>query len=131
MLYVAGKDIFKEGVDLIVPVPLHYTRLIKRKYNQSALLAKELGKLTGIEVDYKSLIKGKITKPQVDCTGNERLQNLKGAFYVKNHKKIKGKKILLIDDVLTTGSTVNECAKALKSAQPKSIYSLTIARSIN
>lgn len=130
MLYVAGKDIFAEGVDLIVPVPLHYTRLIKRRYNQSALLAKELGKLTGIEVDYKSLIKGKITKPQIDCDGNERLKNVKDAFYVKNIANIKDKRILLIDDVLTTGSTLKECAKALKSAKPKSIDALTIARSI-
>ena len=130
MLYVAGKDIFAEGVDLIVPVPLHYTRLIRRRYNQSALLAKELGKLTGIEVNYKSLIKRRITKPQTECDGNERLKNVKDAFYIKNVEKIKSKRILLVDDVLTTGSTLNECGKALKKAKPKSIDALTVARSV-
>ena len=130
MLYVAGKDIFAEGVDLIIPVPLHYTRLIKRRYNQSALLAKELGKLTGIEVDYKSLVKGRITKAQIDCNGTERLKNVKDAFYVKSIENIKGKRVLIIDDVLTTGSTLKECGKALKDAKPKSIYALTLARSI-
>ena len=127
---IAGKDIFAEGVDLIIPVPLHYTRLIKRRYNQSALLAKELGKLTGIEVDYKSLVKGRITKAQIDCNGTERLKNVKDAFYVKSIENIKGKRVLIIDDVLTTGSTLKECGKALKDAKPKSIYALTLARSI-
>lgn len=130
MLYVAGKDIFAEGIDLIIPVPLHYTRLIKRRYNQSSLLAKELGKLTSVDVDYKNLIKRKMTKPQVECSGNERLNNLKDAFYIKNADFIKGKRILLVDDVLTTGSTLNECAKVIKTAKPKSIDALTIARSI-
>ncbi len=131
MMYVAGKDIFASGLDMIIPVPLHYTRLIKRRYNQSALLAKELGKLTGIKVDYKTLIKRKMTKAQVDCSGKERLTNVKNAFYVKYPDKIKGKRILLVDDVLTTGSTLNECAKAVKSAKPKSIDALTVTRAIS
>ena len=131
MLYVAGKDIFEAGVDVIIPIPLHYTRLIKRRYNQSALLAKELGRLTNIKVDYNSLIKRKITKPQVDCDGNERLINVKDAFVVKNIENIQGKKILLVDDVLTTGSTLKECAKALKTARIKSVDAVTVARSIH
>ena len=130
MLFVAGKDIFAEGIDIILPVPLHYTRLLKRRYNQSALLAKELGKLANIGVDYKNLIKRKKTKAQVDCSGNERLTNLKDAFCIKYPEKLRGKKILLIDDVLTTGATLNECAKAIKSANPKSICALTVSRSI-
>ena len=131
MLYVVGKDVFAEGIDIIIPVPLHYTRLLKRRYNQSSLLAKELGNITNIEVDYKNLIKRKKTKAQVECNVNERLINLKDAFSLKYPEKLKGKKVLLIDDVLTTGSTLNECAKAIKSAKPKSIYSLTLSRSIS
>lgn len=130
MLYVAGKDIFASGVDVIIPVPLHYTRFIKRRYNQSSLMAKELGKLTETEVDFKNLVKRKMTKAQVECDGVERLINVKDAFYIKNPDKLKEKKILLIDDVLTTGSTLNECAKVIKSAKPKAIYGLTVARSI-
>ena len=130
MMYVAGKDIFASNIDLIIPVPLHYTRLIRRRYNQSALLAKELGKLTNIKVDYKTFIKRRKTKPQVDCSGKERLTNVKNSFYVKDFDKIKGKRILLVDDVLTTGSTLNECAKAIKQAKPKSIDGLTVSRAV-
>ena len=131
MMYVAGKDIFASGVDVIIPVPLHYTRILKRKYNQSALLAKELGRLTGIKVCYDVLTKSRMTRPQVECSGFERLNNVKGAFLLKNSEKIKGKRVLLIDDVLTTGSTIKECkecALAIKKAHPKSIDNLTIAR---
>ena len=130
MLFVAGKDIFSEGVDVIIPVPLHYTRLIKRRYNQSSLLANELGKLTNIEVDTCTLVKGRKTKAQVDCNGNERMINVKDAFYLKDLNKLKDKRVLLVDDVLTTGSTLNECAKAIKAAKPKSIDALTVSRSI-
>ncbi len=128
MLYVAGEDIFKSGIDVIIPVPLHYTRLIKRKYNQSSLLAKELGKLIGVKVDNFSLHKNRRTKPQTECSGSARLNNLKGAFTVKHPDKIKGKRILLIDDVLTTGSTLKECCVALKRAGAKSVDGLTVSR---
>lgn len=127
-LYMAGKDIFEQGVDLIVPIPLHYSRLLKRKYNQSALLAKALSKLTGVKVDYSSVTRHKKTKPQVEFSGKARVKNVKGAFEVKHPEKIKGKRIVLIDDVYTTGSTLKECAKALKKAGVKSIDFLTVSR---
>ncbi len=128
MLYVAGKDIFSAGVDVIVPVPLHYTRLLKRRYNQSALLAKELGRLTGIKVCYNVVIKNKRTKPQVECSGVERLNNIKGAFKIREPELIKDKRILLIDDVLTTGATLTECARVIRKARPRSVDNLTLAR---
>lgn len=71
---MAGKDIFNAGVDLIIPVPLHYTRMFKRKYNQSAVLSAGLSKLCGIPVDYKSLKKTRHTLPQVHCSGKQRLK---------------------------------------------------------
>ncbi len=129
-LHIAGKDIWQEGVDVLIPVPLHYTRLLKRKYNQSALLSLELNKLIKKEVDLSSLVKHKKTKPQVQFSGKERIKNVKDAFMVKNPESIKGKRVVLIDDVMTTGSTLKECAKALKKAGAKSIDTLTVARVI-
>ena len=126
----AGTDILKENPDLIIPVPLHYMRLIKRKYNQSALLANEISKLTGIKTDLFSLKRCKNTIPQVKFTGKERVKNVRGAFVVKNPENIKGKSIVLIDDVMTTGSTLKECAIALKKAGAKKIYALTAARTM-
>ena len=124
----AAQDIFDKGIDLIVPVPLHYTRLFRRKYNQSALLAIELSKLTGIPVEFDGLVRHKKTRPQVEFSGKVRQLNVRNAFSVKRPDDFKGKHILLIDDVLTTGSTLKECAKALKKAHPSSIDLLTAAR---
>lgn len=127
-LKLAGSDIFKEGVDVIVPIPLHYTRLLKRRYNQSALLAKELSKITGIKVDYTSVIRHVKTKPQVEFSGHARVKNVKDAFQVKHPEKLKGLRVVLLDDVMTTGSTLRECALAMKHAGVKSVDTLTIAR---
>ena len=124
----AGKDIWAQGVDVIVPVPLHYTRLIKRKYNQAALLAKELSAMTSIPVEYSALIRHRRTRPQVEFSGSIRRRNVRGAFKVKHPEKFRGKRVLLIDDVMTTGSTLKECAKAINSAHPLSIDVLTAAR---
>lgn len=127
-LFLAGQDIFREGIDLIIPVPLHPMRLFKRKYNQSAVLALSLSKLINIPVNYNSLQKIKHTVPQISCTGKQRIKNVKKAFEVTSKENIKGKRIVLIDDVFTTGATLSECARALKKAGAKSIDALTIAR---
>lgn len=127
-LNLAGQDIWKEGVDVIVPIPLHYTRLIKRRYNQSGLLAAELTKLCHVPVDYTSVVRHKRTRPQVEFSGHERIKNVKGVFSVKHPEKIKNKRVVIIDDVMTTGSTLKECALALKAAGAKSVDTLTVAR---
>lgn len=127
-LKLAGADIFREGVDVIVPIPLHYTRLLKRRYNQSALIAKELSKITGIRVDYTSVVRHIKTRPQVEFSGHARIKNVKDAFQVKYPEKLKGKRVVLIDDVMTTGSTLKECALAMKKAGVKSVDTLTVAR---
>ena len=130
MMYVAGKDIFSAGIDVIIHVPLHRNGLLKRRYNQSALLARELSRLTGITYDCRSVIKCRHTRPQVECSGTERLSNLRGAFEIKNPEAVAGKRILLVDDVLTTGATLKECAAAVKKFRPKSIDCLTVARAM-
>ncbi|MBE6452925.1 MAG: ComF family protein [Alphaproteobacteria bacterium] len=130
ILFVAGEDIFNAGVDIMVPVPLHYTRLIKRRYNQSALLCNELSKISGIECDNLSLIRHHKTRPQVELSGIARQKNVHNVFSVKNPIAIKGKRVLLVDDVLTTGATLRECAKTLKSAGAKSVDTLTLGRVI-
>ena len=124
----AGRDIWAAGAEVIVPVPLHYTRLIKRRYNQSSLIAKELSKLTGLPVDYSSLIRHRKTRPQVEFSGKVRIRNVKDAFSVRKPERIKGRRVVLIDDVMTTGSTLKECAKALRRARALSVDALTVAR---
>jgi ComF family protein len=127
-MFLAGTDIWKKDCDVIIPVPMHFTRFFKRRYNQSAIIAKELSKLCKIDVMYDVLKKGKYTKPQIECTSKQRIKNLKDAFYIENSEKIKGKRIVLIDDVYTTGSTLKECAKTLLKAGAKSVDTLTIAK---
>lgn len=130
IMWVAGKDIFEAGVDIIIPVPLHYARLIKRRYNQSALIGNELSRLSKISIDYTSLRRIKNTRPQVELSGHERQSNVRNVFNVINNKNIVGKRVLLIDDVLTTGATLKECAKTLKKAGAKSVDTLTAGRVI-
>lgn len=128
MLYAAGSDIWNEHPDLLIPVPLHRWRLLKRRYNQSALLAGYLSRKTSIKTDYTTLIRQENTIPQVQLTGSARRKNLRHAFCVSKPQKIIGKRIVLIDDVSTTGSTLNECAKVLLRAGAAAVYSLTLAR---
>lgn len=130
MLRRAGTDIWAQKPDLLVPVPIHRRRLVERRYNQSALLVKYLAKQTGIAADYTTLQRIRYTVPQVELSGAARRNNLRHAFAVKNAAVIRGRKVVLIDDVETTGSTLNECAKVLKKAGAKEIYALTLARPI-
>ena len=128
MLFVAGKDIWAENPDYLIPVPLHKKRLLKRRYNQSALLCKYLSLKTMVPSDYFSLERVINTVPQVSLTGAKRKNNLKKAFALKNPEKFKNKSVVLVDDVKTTGSTLKECAFILKKAGVKNIYSLTLAQ---
>jgi ComF family protein len=116
--------------DIVIPVPLHHKRLRERGYNQSELLAKEIGKLTGFRVEEDSLTRLRHTTAQAMTKSmQERHANLAGAFTCCS-ENIRGKKILLIDDVATSGATLDACAKALKSAGAVSVWGLTLARDI-
>lgn len=115
---------------VLVPVPLHRYRLWDRGFNQSALLAQEIGKLLDVEV-VNCLIRFKNTKPQFGLDKIERPLNIKGAFRFRNKDfiKVSGKTVVLIDDIVATGSTLQECAKTLKKAGIKNIWSLVLAKS--
>jgi len=113
---------------LIMPVPLHPRRLRARGFNQSLLLARCVASKTGSDLDFLSLRRTKFTKPQTELTSEERKKNVRKAFEVMKPELVKGRTILLVDDVATTGSTLNECAKALKRAGAESVLCLVLAR---
>jgi ComF family protein len=116
--------------DVLIPIPLHDKRLRERGYNQSALLAKELGALMNLPVDETSLIREKYVLPQAR-TGSveERRANVAGVFGCRG-EGLQGKRVLLIDDVATSGATMNACASVLKSAGALSVWGLSLAREI-
>ena len=111
----------------LVPVSLHPRRLRERGYNQSELLAKELSKLTGLPVNADALIRARDSGPQVRTASRERRrENVAGSFQCKND--MAGRRLILIDDVATTGSTLSACASVLKAAGAASVWALVLAR---
>lgn len=113
---------------ILVPVPLTKKRQRKRGFNQAEEISRELTKLFQISLITDCLFKIKETLPQVELPKSERLKSQKGVFLVKNEEKIKKRKVLLVDDVYTTGSTMEECARVLKMAGAKEVWGLAIAR---
>lgn len=114
--------------EMVMPVPLYPKRRRKRGYNQSALLAKQLALGTGLAYDDISLVRGRDTRSQTTLGRQGRLFNMTGAFVCKNPSAVKGKVILLVDDVATTGATLEGCASALKAAGAKKVFAYTFAR---
>lgn len=112
--------------DLIIPIPLSPQRLKQRGYNQSEELAKRLSKLISIPYNTEALIKPIENAQQAKLSARERQENVKGVYKVKNKNIVKGKSILLIDDVCTTGSTLSEAARVLKSAGAKRVDCLSL-----
>lgn len=118
-----------DGIDLITYVPLHKIRLREREFNQSLLLANAVSKEFGLSLK-KTLDKIRATKYQNELLKKERLINLKGAFMICDKADIVNHDILLIDDVMTTGATLNECAKTLLDKGAKNVTCFTLARGI-
>ncbi len=118
----------KPGTTFIVPIPLSKKRLKERGFNQSEEIAKELSKFLEIPMASNVLLKIKETLPQVELSKNGREENIKGVFVVRIKDPIKEKNILLVDDVLTTGSTLAEAARCLKDAGAKHVWGITVAR---
>jgi len=118
------KNLF--DADYITFVPMHKKARRKRGYNQSELLAKSLSKRVNVPI-YEGITKVKETNRQATLNRKERMENLTGAFRLKDKKKILDKKVLIVDDVTTTGSTIEVLAKAIKSAGAKAVYFITVA----
>ena len=125
-----NKKIFEniKSYDTIIPVPISKKRLNERGYNQSLLIAREIAKETKLELVNNCLIKTKNIIEQSKLNKEDRIQNIQGVYKLKNKQSLENKKILLIDDIYTTGSTVNECSKILKQGNPSKIGILVLAK---
>ena len=126
----AGREILDEA-DALVPVPLHWRRLWARRFNQSAELAKVISELSGVPVDSDALARTKPTLQQVGLTASERALNVQGAFVVRDRSRVTGRRLLLIDDVLTSGATIDACARALNRAGAEAVDVLVFARVVD
>ncbi|HYB10194.1 MAG TPA: ComF family protein [Alphaproteobacteria bacterium] len=115
---------------VIAPVPLHWTRLFRRRYNQSALLARVLAEISGVPFAPDLLVRHRRTPPQGRLSAVERRRNMRGAFALNKRfaMRIGGRRVLLVDDVFTTGATVNACAGVLLEAGAEDVDVLTLAR---
>jgi ComF family protein len=116
--------------DLVIPVPLHPTRLREREFNQSLLLADQVATHLHLPLSFTNLVRIVPSEPQSTLSRKERMKNLRRAFAVRHPEQVAQKRILLIDDVFTTGTTVNECAKVLRKAGAEAVFVLTLARTI-
>lgn len=119
-------DVWQNSI--LVPIPLSKKKIKNRGYNQSEEIGKELSKAINIPLITNVLVKIKETQSQINLSGLERAENVKDSFAIKNPEEISGKKIFLLDDVYTTGSTMEECAKQLILSGAKEVFGITIAR---
>ncbi|RJF76930.1 ComF family protein [Rhodopseudomonas palustris] len=125
----AGETLLRDA-DLLVPVPLHWRRSFSRRYNQSGALARVIGKQTGVPVAIDALRRVRPTAHQIGLSRAERAANVQGAFKVPPARKaeVQGRRVVLVDDVLTSGATVDACARALLRAKARSVDVLVFAR---
>jgi ComF family protein len=113
---------------LVMPVPLHPRRLWERGFNQSLLLARHVVSGLGSDLDFLSLRRVRDTRPQTGLKSEERRKNVRGAFDVRDRSAVSRRTVVLVDDVATTGNTLNDCARALKKAGARDVYGLVLAR---
>jgi ComF family protein len=125
----AGGEVL-DGADLLVPVPLHWTRLFQRRFNQAALLAQAVHAAGGPAVAADWLVRRRHTPSQGHLGPLARERNVRGAFAMKTGCSVKGRRVVIVDDVMTTGATVAECARVLRRAGAQSVGVLTLARAL-
>jgi ComF family protein len=128
-MHRAGSEMLSSA-DLLVPVPLHWTRLFQRRYNQSALLAHAIHAAGGPPVAADWLVRRRRTPSQGHRGPAARERNVRGAFALRRGRGVAGRRVVVVDDVLTTGATVEECARVLKRAGAASVGVLTLARAL-
>jgi ComF family protein len=114
--------------EVIVPAPLHWTRLVSRRFNQSAWLAQALGARIGAPVLVDGLVRGKRRRSQGGLTASQRRRNVAGAYRAGRPHSLAGRIVMLVDDVFTTGATVEACTRALLKAKARKVHVLTLAR---
>jgi ComF family protein len=129
-IYQAHRDVF-HNAEIIIPIPLHKLRLMKRKYNQAALVAKELSNLSNLLYLPFAIKRLRNTKPQAGLSLKQREMNLKKVFSVNNKAAMKDKIVILIDDVVTTGATVRSCSQEILNSGAREVRVLSLARTVN
>jgi len=125
--FIYQNRISLDSFDLVMPIPLHKIRLREREFNQAELIAQPLAQEFSLAISSNNLWRKHHRQAQMELKDNQRWKNVKGCFAVRNPQEVKGKNILLIDDVLTTGATCSEAASVLKAAGANSIWVLTLA----
>lgn len=126
--WMAGSISSLQRIDVIMPIPLHLSRLHLRGFNQALLLADSLEQKFSVGCCYDNLVRSRPTRPQVELSGEDRIRNVSGAFSLVRPEDVMGRNVLLIDDVFTTGATMNECARILKLSGARQVTALTLAR---
>lgn len=124
---MAGQDCLDDA-EAILPVPLHWRRLLARRYNQSALLGRALSRVTGLPLETDLIVRRRATPSQAGQSARSRRRNVAGAFAVTDRERAKDRVFVLVDDVFTTGATATACARQLKRAGAARVYVMTLCR---
>jgi len=125
---VVGERLGRDDVDIIVPVPIPYTRLVERGYNQSVLIAQPLSRSLGVGIKPRVLLRRDGSVKQASLNRRERLENLRGAFLLRQPKAVENQRILLVDDVTTTGATLDTCRDVLMKGGATMVYTAVVAK---
>ena len=128
---VIRKNNFEKKYDMIIPVPLHKSRERERGFNQSNLICKQAASISGLPLLNDVIIRKKNSKSQSQLAYKERIENVKNIFNIKSPRKIKGRKIILIEDIITTGLTVNSCCSELKKHGAEEILCLAVIHPVS